>query len=179
MVGGVANSVHELVKRLRERGHQVSVITTGLGNYGIDGYVWRARPVLKVERDWGDLIFCPSIYRKIKKMTPDVVHTHTPRKLFAEAVTFYKLLSKQDLPYVVSIRLLNTSLTGFWRALSEVYRKLIEKVVFQQAKFVVVQTKANKEFLVQKCGIEEDKIHIIPNAVDTELFDPASFENKE
>jgi len=129
-----------------------------------------------LQGSWGDLIFCPSILSALRKIPFEIVHTHTPRKLFAEFVAFHKLLSRSKFPYVVSVRLLNTSLTPLLDAFSNIYRKTVEKTLFKQAEKVVVQTKANKTFLVKDCGIEAEKIEIIPNAVDTSLFDPNLFD---
>ncbi|EMR74203.1 hypothetical protein MCGE09_00076 [Thaumarchaeota archaeon SCGC AB-539-E09] len=67
MVGGIANSVQQLVIRLRKQGNDVSVITAGLNKFGFDGQVYRAQPILKITRDWGDLLLCPSIYSALKK----------------------------------------------------------------------------------------------------------------
>jgi glycosyltransferase involved in cell wall biosynthesis len=115
----------------------------------------------------------------MKKTPFDLVHAHTPRKLFAEAVPLYRLLSRRKFPYIISIRLLNTSLTGLPRGLASVYQKLIERKVFQHAKYMVVQTKFNKEFVIQNFKIDPDKVHIIPNGIDSKVFNPDQIRSKE
>lgn len=172
MVGGVANSVYGLVRRLRALNHKVSVITAGLESSGIDDYVWRLPVLLRIEREWGDVIFCPSVYTALRKTAFDIVHAHTPRKLFAEFVALCKLFNRRRLPYVVSVRLVNTSLPTPMRWFSNLYLKTVEKFVFKHAEAVVVQTEANKRFLERNCKITPAKVRIIPNAVDTILFDP-------
>lgn len=177
-LGGVESSVYELVRRLRVLNHEVRVITGGITEIGLKDGVWRL-PTLHIERSWGDLCFCPSILNALRKTPFDVVHAHTPRKLFAEAVAFYKLLSKRKFPYIVSIRLVNTSLPGFTAALANVYQNTVGRAVLQRAKYVVVQTKANRQHLAQNYRIDPEKIEILPNAVDTEFFDPSSFRATE
>lgn len=177
--GGVENSVYELVTRLRALNHDVRVITAGVTSRGLEDRVWRLPIALKVEKSWGDIFFCPSILRAIDKTPFELVHAHTPRKLFAEAVSLYKLLSRRKFPYIVSIRLLNASLPGFARGFATVYQKLVEQNVFRNAKYVIVQTKANRQFIIEKCGVEPDRIHIVPNAVDIRVFDPDSIDAQE
>ena len=176
MLGGVENSVYELVNRLRSLNHEVYVVTASPGRSSVEGNVWRLPIRLKLEGSWGDLIFCPSILGALKKIPFEIVHTHTPRKLFAEFVALHKLLNRRKFPYVVSIRLLNTSLSPFLDGISRVYRKTVEKILFKHAERVVVQTKANKTFLMKNCGISTEKIEIIPNAVDARLFNPSLFD---
>lgn len=179
MLGGVENSVHELVNRLKALKHEVSVITASSGRPIIEENVWRLQALLKLERSWGDLIFCPSILCALRKIPFEIVHTHTPRKLFAEFVALHKLLSHKKFPYIVSVRLLNTSLTPFLDACAGVYRKTVEKTIFKCAEKVVVQSQANKCFMMQHCGLADEKIEIIPNAVDTRLFNPDRFDMNE
>jgi len=176
MLGGVENSVHELVNRLRSLNHKVYVVTASPDRPSIDGNVWRMPVRFKLERNWGDLIFCPSILSALKEIPFEIVHTHTPRKLFSEFVALHKLLTRRKFPYIVSVRLLNTSLTPFLDAFSNIYRRTVEKMLFRNAETVIVQTKANKRFLIKNCGIKAEKIEIIPNAVDSGLFDPRLFD---
>lgn len=179
MVGGVENSVYRLVIQLRSLGHEVKVVTAGVGRASPEKDVLRLRVLLKLERDWGDLLFCPTILQAIKDSQFDIVHAHTPRKLFAEAVAFYKLFSTRKFPYVVSVRLLNRSLTGSWMGAAQVYQKTIEKHTLKHARFVIVQTKENKGIVNKDFGIPLDRIRIVPNGVDTELFNPKRCRQEE
>jgi glycosyltransferase involved in cell wall biosynthesis len=52
-------------------------------------------------------------------------------------------------------------------------------MVFEHAESVIVQTEANKAILMKNCGVEEEKIKIIPNAVDTKLFNPTQFDQRQ
>ena len=179
MLGGVENSVYQMVTRLRSMNHEVRVITAGVLASGLKDGVWRLPVALKIERSWGDLLFCPSILNAMKKTPFELIHAHTPRKLFAESAALYKLLSRRKFPYIISIRLLNTSLTGFWRGLANVYQKLVERNVFQHARYMIVQTRFNKEFVIQSFKIAPDKVHILPNAIDTKVYDPDKIRTKE
>lgn len=179
MIGGVENSVYELVQKLRSQGHDVKVITANMTSRQGEKDVIRLRVLLRLEREWGDLLFCPSILQAIREAKFQIVHTHTPRKLFSEAVTAYKLLSKRKFPYIVSIRLLNTSLTGSTRSIAQIYQKTIEKYMLKNAKFVVVQSMKNKAIMNEVFNIPLDSICIVPNGVDTKLFDPKKYAGKE
>jgi glycosyltransferase involved in cell wall biosynthesis len=171
-LGGVENSVYELVQRLRKLNHDVGVVTAGISSVGVKDNVWRLPVTLKFGRDWGDLLMCASLMKTLREIPFDVIHAHTPRKLFAENVALFKLLSRRKFPYIVSIRLLNTSLTGFWNGLLNVYQQSIERFVLKYATYVVVQTQENKDFCIKKFGIPSEKIEIIPNGINLNFFNP-------
>lgn len=176
-IGGVENSVYQVVKRMQSLGHQVTVITanpSSTKNFKACSLPEARRlPVLlSVQGNWGDVKFCPTIIRELRAVDFDIAHAHTPRKFFAESLALYKLLSRRKFPYVVSVRLINMSLPAFFRAVNNVYRKTIERLVFRNAARIVVQSKANKHFLMEVCGLSEEKIVIIPNGIDTIFFGP-------
>lgn len=172
MLGGVENSVYELTKHLRSLGNEVTVVTCDPDRTGFKDGAWRLPPSMRLQGNWGEIYFCPSILKVLKKLCFDVVHAHTPRKFFAESVAVFKLFYKRNLPFVVSIRLINVSLPSLLRGISDTYRKTVERIVFHLADRVVVQTQSNRKLLIEKCGVDTDKILIIPNGVDTEMFDP-------
>jgi glycosyltransferase involved in cell wall biosynthesis len=179
MIGGVENSVYMLVSQLRSLGQEVRVVTASANCAKYEKDVVRLPVMLKLERDWGDLLFCPTILQVMRDLQFDIVHAHTPRKLFAEAVALYKLLSKKEFPYVVSVRLLNQSLQGFWVGALRVYQKTVEKHTLEHARFVIAQTKENKRIIHEDFGIPLDRICIIPNGVDTGFFNPKKYCQQE
>ncbi len=170
--GGVGNSVHEVVNNMQELGHDVEVIaprgynSKGKSKSGVH-HIFAA----KIIRDWGELAICPTILSEIKKIDFEIAHAHTPQKFFAESICLFDLLSKRKKPYVVSIRLINQSLPPLLSGSSHVYRKLIEKKIFKRASRMVVQSEANRDFIISNCGVFPSKIEIIPNGVDTSFFD--------
>jgi glycosyltransferase involved in cell wall biosynthesis len=180
LIGGVENSVHEVVKRLRALGHEVIVVTSDEPPVGseITNHIYRVPVLLKMKGEWGDIPFCPTIFELLRKLDIDIAHTYTPRKFFAESLAIFRMLSRKKFPFIVSVRLINKSLPPFLCAISDVYRKSVERLMFKSAKKVVVQTEANKDILMKECGVRANKIEIIPNGVDTEMFNP-SFVNGE
>jgi len=174
MLGGVENSVFELTRHLRSFGNEVQVVTCDPERVGFNGEVWRLRPYINLHGDWGEIYFSPSIFRALKRLQYDVVHAHTPRKLPAESVAIFKLLNRRNLPFVVSIRLVNVSLPSLLRGISDTYRKTIERMMFRLADKIAVQTLANRILLIEQCHVDPDKIVVIPNGVDTETFDPGT-----
>lgn len=174
MLGGVENSVYELTKHLRSSGNEVTVVTCDPERVGFKSGVWRLRPHIKLQGDWGEIYFSPLIFKALKKLQYDVVHAHTPRKLPAESVAAFKLLRKRNMPFIVSIRLINVSLPSLLRGISDTYRKTIERMMFHLADKIAVQTLSNRRLLIEQCGVNQDKIVIIPNGVDTETFDPGT-----
>lgn len=179
MVGGVENSVYTLVSNLRRAGNEVSVITSGMYSHGLQDGVWRLRILIRLERDWGDLLFCPTIFNVLRKVDFEIVHAHTPRKLFAEVIPFYKLLSTKKFPYIVSVRLLNESLHGLPMGITKVYQETAEKYMLKNAEYVVVQSAKNREIISEKFNVSPDRIFIIPNAVDTGFYDPQIYRRDE
>ena len=176
MLGGIENSVHELVRRLRLRGHETFVVTaSGNSSSSVKNGVYFLSTPLKIEGEWGEIFICPSILNVLKKIDFEVAHAHVPRKFFAEALPIVKILYRKNFPYVVSVRLINVSLPPLLRSVSFLYFKTIEKQVFKRAERIVVQTEFNRRLLSETCGIPLEKIEIIPNAVDTEIFNPQRF----
>lgn len=173
-IGGVASSVHEVVRRMRASGHEVTVLTADCSAARSEASyrdeATRLPVFLSLQRGWGAVKFCPTVFLKLKNTDFDIAHAHTPRKLFAESLALYKLLARRKFPYVVSVRLINRSLPAFFGAVNDVYRKTIEQLVFANAARVVVQSRLNKRVLMSKCGLDDSRIVIIPNGVDTTVF---------
>jgi len=176
MLGGIENSVHELVQRLRFLGHDVSVVTASGNPFSsFENGVYRLSTPLKIEGHWGEVFICPSLPSVLKNLDFDIAHAHTPRKFFAEALFILKNFYRRNFPYVVSVRLINVSLPSLLRGISSFYFRTVEKRVFKNAERVIVQTKFNRRLLSEACNIPLEKIKIVPNAVDTKLFDSKRF----
>ena len=174
-MGGVELSVCEAVRRLRTLGHDVTVLTS---NYPPaiscpTEHVYRLPVLLKIERDWGELLFCPAVLSQLRKMDFEVVHAHTPRKFFAEWVPLFRFLSRRKFPFVVHIHLFDMGfLPSPLRAASQVYTRTVERSVFRSADKVIVQSNIHQRYLMSNFGVSADNIEIVPSAVDTEMFDP-------
>lgn len=178
--GGVGNSVYEVARRMQALGHKVEVIApNGYGNKCEPKYEAHRLFALRIRRHWGEIAVCPTILREIKAVDFEVAHAHTPQKFFAESIYIFNLLAKRKKPYVVSIRLINRSLKPFLLSISDVYRKLVEKKIFKRASKIIVQSKANKAFMIRNCGAHPSKIAIVPNGVDTSFFNPKSIEDNQ
>jgi glycosyltransferase involved in cell wall biosynthesis len=180
-----AEGVHirEVIKALRNEGHEVFVISPA----GIDS-------------------FCNEYSNKNpsgdKRSLWNFISAHTPQLLFEVIeilynffafLKFYKLLNKEriDLIYEryaffcwvgcfiakklrIPIIIEVNEISGIKRTRGQVLISLsrkIEKFVFERASAICVVSEFLKEN-IEKSGIEPGKIFVIPNGVDAQVFDP-------
>jgi glycosyltransferase involved in cell wall biosynthesis len=55
---------------------------------------------------------------------------------------------------------------------------LIERLAYRTATAVIHTTQVDADFVASRYGIDRDKIHVIPNGVDTELFKPMTVDTQ-
>lgn len=124
---------------------------------------------------------------QVKEKNFDIVHGHNPSYL---ALAGAMLAAKTKKPYIYESH-------GFFPAkemLRDRHKKTIksyilnylrlwlvqfkEGVAVRNADAVIVQTEDLKEKISQAFGVNGDKIEIVPNGVDTNLFNPKKWKNK-
>lgn len=200
-MGAPAARVHELAKHWVQRGHQVTVLT-GFPNHptGIIPAEFRSkwkRLVCRERVDGIDIIrvwLMPfpnrGTYRRILNYAsfwlssssvgtflsrPDIVIATSPQLLVG--LTGWWLGKVKHVPFVFEVRdLWPESLTavGMSRQRSALYRALaaIARFLYRHSDQIVVVTPAFKDYLAASLGVEEKKIAVVENGVETELFSP-------
>lgn len=202
-MGAPAARASELAQHWAEAGHEVSVLT-GFPNHptGVVSPEWRGRlrrltyhenaGGVDVFRTWlwplpnrkahermrNYASFCVSAaLRGLAIPRPDVIIASSPQLLVG--LSGWWIAFARQLPFVFEVRdLWPESLTavGVGDENSLLHRALaaVAKFLYQRSDRIVVVTPAFKDHLMRHWRVPEEKIEIVENGVETDLFAPAS-----
>lgn len=203
-VNAPANRVGQLARAWAADGHDITVLT-GFPNHptGIVPPAYRGRPYIRHESDRGVHVARTPIYAAPNKhilrrslnyasysisaatvgpfitARPDVVVATSPQ--FLTAVAGYALARMKRVPFVLEVRdLWPASIVdvGAMRPGSPVVRALeaAERFLYRHADHIVVVTDSFVDAIAAH-GIPRDKISVVKNGVDLEMFRPGPTEN--
>lgn len=181
-IGGVENHVCELVRRLRRHGHTVYLVTANQPPLSTSGKLENQKrlPLLtNISGKWGEIPVCPSIFRALRTFSPDIVHVHTPPRFFAECTAFYfRFMSSNHIPIVVTYHLHNQSLNNFAKIVWRLHNRTAQRFVFNTADKVIVCNSQDINVMVSEFGVPREKIVAIPPSVNCSKFDPKKVKDK-
>lgn len=198
-MGAPAARAAELAQHWALSGHKVSILT-GFPNHptGVVPPEWRSRlhrltyeeefGAVRVFRTWlwplpnrkahermrNYASFCFSAaLRGMMLPRPDVIIATSPQLLVALAGCW--LAFARQLPFVFEVRdLWPESLTavGVGNERSLLHRALakLAGLLYERADLIVVVTPAFREYLIERWGVPAEKIAVIENGVETDLF---------
>jgi colanic acid biosynthesis glycosyl transferase WcaI len=201
-MGAPAARVSELSRHWVSAGHDVTVLT-GFPNYptgklapGYRGKFWRLLikenlDGINVVRTWlvplpnrkafGRMLnhssFCLSAaFAGLFLSRPDVIIATSPQLLVGLSGWF--LARMKRVPFVFEVRDLwpeSLAAVGMGDASSLLYRSLerIAKFLYRHSDRIVVVSPAFKDYLVQHMHIDANKIFVVQNGVETDVFDPS------
>lgn len=173
-INGVVVSVIMLKEELEKLGHDVTVITVAVPKYSIHepGVIRiKSLPFLKC-RDFRIAIpFVFSLYKRIKKLNLDIIHTHTEftvgllgrfaaLRLGIPLIHTYHTMYKDYTHYISSFKSVQNRMKGIIGKLSVKYTK--------PASAVITPTIKSKKLL--KDYNIETPIYILPTGVDVDRF---------
>jgi glycosyltransferase involved in cell wall biosynthesis len=172
-LGGVEEVIHMLAKGLVEKNHDVTIITSNIGENDI-------RPENEVI-DGINVIRCkaaPFIFRairlkgfkeKLEHVNPDIFHAHHPIPGVSDTTIFYA--QKNLIPSVLTYHADSQEDTFLSKIAARVYYRLIGNRAVEAADAVVTHTQSYAETSpVLKNFL--DKIIINPLGVDVKRFNP-------
>jgi len=154
--GGIAQYINEQVRRLDISDIQTHDITPPLGS----GPVWLIRAILFALIDAARFPF----YSR-----PDLVHIHTSHNLSFFRASFYVLFTKYVWRRPVVLHIHGSSFDTFINTNSRLLARF-QTVVFDATSSVIVLSSYWEKQLSTRVSAE--KIHKIPNAVDTSEYEP-------
>jgi glycosyltransferase involved in cell wall biosynthesis len=170
-VGGVENTVLEVARRLAGRGHEVRVVCADEPA----GSPPRVDGIDVVRLPWrgkiGNTNVCPGLKAALRsEPRPDILHTHLPTALFADAAA--GLAAETGVPLVLTYHndLVGGGVKG---VLAGVYNRLfLPRLLARSARIVVT----NPVYPSQSPHLTEGdpKIVCIPWGVDVDAFRPAA-----
>ncbi|MDO5617807.1 glycosyltransferase family 4 protein [Kocuria sp.] len=143
----------------------------GIGHYHFDlgSASVKDLPVDQMLEMWADLA-----YQKIKIIRPALIHASSGRRGYETALVGLALKRKTGLPFVYEVRSFfeaNWTAENERESTGEIFerRMATELLCMQEADRVLTIGEAMREDLINR-GISAEKIDIIPNGVDTEIF---------
>lgn len=170
--GGSERRTYELVKQLKQRGHNITVFANSWSNTSTfegEGINFVKVPMTR----WPFRFMAPLTYayfadRAIKKKDFDIIHSQT-RTYYQDVATLGGGCHRAWIDEGSSLKLLDP----FHRAVLS-----IEKRQFQNGNYkrIIVNSQLSKNGILKFYPVPEERIKVIHNGVDTERFNPI---NKE
>lgn len=182
-INGVATSVYMLKNELEKLGHNVYVFTTTTpGAPEVERNVFRVPSlpcILITERRVG-VFYQHRLASVIKKLSLDVIHTHTEfslgifgrimaKELKLPIVHTYHTIYEDYTHYITRFRALDNRAKAFMRVFSKVCCNTVEEVI--------VPTEKTKE-LLRNYHVRQ-KINVVPTGIDLHKFDPAFYRRED
>lgn len=161
LIGGAEIHVNNLSRNLQTYGHDVKIFTNVKGNNSNNDFI--------VIRNYPpNLIFDSiSLFNFIKSV--DIVHCHYTYYLSSIACVIAKILGK---PSVITLHGLGTLDSSVKHS---IIKRLYRWISFKSADLIIGTSSEMVE--VAKRFVRNEKIRLIPNAVNTEEFKPLSKSN--
>lgn len=168
-LGGIQHSVNEVSRRQLLSGHDVKILTSTMfgASRVVDGVpVKRLRTPFELYR----VPFTPTLPFALLKEDCDVLHAYLPLPWLDLCAAFKKRLSPRT-RLVLSIRnLLSNASTLGERTATRIHDGLTIKAALDVADAVVF---TNRDFALSvPYEIPREKIYIVPNGVDLDVFHP-------
>ncbi|MFQ5512339.1 MAG: glycosyltransferase family 4 protein [Candidatus Krumholzibacteriia bacterium] len=167
--GGVTENVHHSAQVLRQRGHQVTVVTTSFGKErdGVDPGVVRigTNILVPVNGAWVNVTAGRGIYGRLKEvlhaLDPDVIHTHCPA---APTLPLMALLAAPSRSRVVGTFHAAARGIAAYRFFKPLLNRLMRRIDHRVAVSHAAMDLATRYF--------PGTYEVIPNGVDCTRFTP-------
>jgi len=167
---------YELSAQQVRRGHQVDVLTWKKdGGFTkermAEGFFVHRLPGLNfgVKGIFHEYPYLPSLPAEIDALKPEVLHVES--HLFLTAFQAVKKANREHLPCVVTVHGVLAERGAIADFVQGAYLRSFGLEVLQGADRVICLTKSDAEE-IEKYGCPFEKIRLVPNAVDTQLFKP-------
>lgn len=169
--------VAQRLATMQARTHDVTVYTSDVGAGQAPRREIAGR--LRVIRDRALRVGnTPVIWRLAARLLghrprPDVVHVHGGLAAVPEMVRLGAGL--RGVPYVVHVHLMVRPSSRAGRVLLPLYQRTLYAPFLRRAALIIVLTTAMRDAVVATFGVRPDRVAVVPNGVDPELFTPAPF----
>ncbi|MDI6645229.1 MAG: glycosyltransferase family 4 protein [Methanobacteriaceae archaeon] len=178
-MGGQESYIYNLSKNLIKKGHEVHIMTS---NYPKSNYYDEIEGMI-IERN--DLIMRPlrnpisSGFFNIKKLSNmfDVIHIHNLYAFPSILAAYYK--NKFNNPLIFTDHGKLVFGVSYKDLLVRMYSKTIAKRILEKSDLVTVLSESQKNHLCSISPNSVNKIQVIPNAIDIELFKQLNDNNKK
>lgn len=179
-VGGIEMVAHNQAKRLVALGHTVTVVTSRIGQEEtrsvIDGVIIISVGASNIFERWGVPfpIFYPSLFYTLLKVAKkaDIVHIHDAFYISSYAATIAAWFYRKPIVLTQHVAMIaHTSKVVL--AIEKIVYATTGNFVFKTSDLILTYNDRVKLFLLSR-GIPLEKIAILKNGVDTDLFHSVS-----
>lgn len=167
-IGGVERHTYHVAENLSKLRHEVTILTTKSPRHRYFSEIDMDVDVIRVPIDVRVYNSCISS-RILKCLNPeefDVIHAHTPVPLAAD---FAAVKSFKKRPFVLTYHNDIDKEGAFGKAISKLYNATLGNFLLSHADVIIATTKGYAKDSMQLSKYLE-KVRIIPNGVDTEIF---------
>lgn len=171
VVGGIPLHAHHLCRDLSRMGYYTTVLTCAKGNHRYEkreeGY-----DVIHHKTFFSPLgnSFSPSIFRTLLKIKDDYDLIHAHCHLFFSTIMASLVRRIGSPPLIITTHGIMSASAPDW--FNMLYMKTIGKWALKSADRIICYTQMEKEKLVDMLKIDSEKISVIPNGVNIDLFHP-------
>lgn len=168
----------EFLDKIRGRGHRVTVLLAGCQKE-TDRMLFGDQVDFHFAPKWDILSRVLStpypvfkdVSRYIKMINPDIVHVNS--HLFLTSLQAVKAARSLGIPSVVTVHGFMAERGMLLNILQRTYIRLVAKSIFENSSTVICLTDKDAASVAKIAG-SYDKISIVPNGVDVELFNSSS-----
>ena len=170
----------ELSSKQVKRGHEVNVITWNKSKHACtilseNGFVIHRLSGLNLGLSGftDNYPYLPDLPARLELLNPDIVHCES--HLFLPSVQSLLKAEQMHIPSIITVHGVFADRGFMSNSIQKTYIRLLCKT-FRKARFIICLTH-NDALEISQLGCSSEKIRLVPNAVDTELFQP--LDNKD
>lgn len=169
-VGGAENHLHQIAKRLASH-YDLSVITFGAQsrNYQVSKIPVRSYRGLRIHWGSGFTTISHGMLKDLLKMKPDIIHAHTYGFVHTDLASFISKM--KNIPLVITTHYDRSKTDEISKILlRELYDNVVGRITLSLANKILAATDYEKNFLVAKFSLNDEKVSVVPNGVEFEKF---------
>ncbi|REE28988.1 glycosyltransferase involved in cell wall biosynthesis [Methanothermobacter defluvii] len=170
--GGAENYAYNIAKILSERGHDITIFTSGEVNSeeniaGLD--IIRLKPNFRISNTPVRYNIISKISRIIRERNIDIVNAHTPVPFYADMAALASKMSHR--PFVLTYHNDPLKFSSYLKLLSVIYSKTLLRLTLKLSSRIITPS----PYVYNESSFTEDyheKMTWIPPAVDIETYSP-------
>ncbi|MFC7527334.1 glycosyltransferase family 4 protein [Actinoplanes sp. GCM10030250] len=169
--------VAQQLATMQARRHNVTVYTSDIDARTMPRRQQDGRLQVFRDRAWrvGNTPVLPRLTGRLLRHEPrpDVVHVHVGQALLPEMVRFGA--GWRGVPYVAHVHLMVRPSSTAGRLLLPLYQRTLYAHFLRRAALVICLTEAMRRTVVARFGLNPERVAVVPNGVDGEVFTPGPF----
>jgi len=180
MASGVGLHVLNISKMLKKMGHDVQVFSSNMLKEGsretvpeykkVEGVRVRRFDVFKIPNISSGYVPSPLMVKALLDWDADVVHAHSYSYFPTYTSALVRVLKER--PLVLTTHQPPTETAFKSKLLMKVYNRSLGSLSLRRADKIIAVTRLEADFLVKVAGADPNKITVIPEGVDLDLFKP-------